>query len=271
SIVGLWRICSEFSQSNSIFSSRSGFKCENNDAIVLSPEEKGKQSTGVLVGQMANRYAEQKKRLRDLHAKRNEACKLNHLEVVEEDRRAKLPANHEARKRRAEWELDDIRKREEAEAAGESYERVKLLETGADEAARDANLRKKKGVNRDEGFSSFEQATIRQHDKLTRAIKPDMEAYKYEKEVMGDAFYPSTSTIVHGIREDSKEGVTRMVQDLEKQIRKRGKFSRRRTYDPDADIDFINERNMRFNKKIDRFYGKYTLEIKQNLERGTAV
>ena len=34
----------------------------------------------------------------------NEARKLNHAEVVEEDRRNKLPANWEARKRKAEWE-----------------------------------------------------------------------------------------------------------------------------------------------------------------------
>lgn len=35
----------------------------------------------------------------------NEARKLNHAEVVEEDKRNKLPANWEARKRKAEWEL----------------------------------------------------------------------------------------------------------------------------------------------------------------------
>lgn len=34
----------------------------------------------------------------------NEARKLNHAEMVEEDRRNKLPANWEARKRKAEWE-----------------------------------------------------------------------------------------------------------------------------------------------------------------------
>ena len=28
---------------------------------------------------------------------------------------------------------------------------------------------------------------------------------------------------------------------------------------------------MKFNKKLERFYGQYTDEIKQNLERGTAV
>ena len=36
-------------------------------------------------------------------------------------------------------------------------------------------------------------------------------------------------------------------------------------------MDYINERNMKFNKKAARFYDKYTAEIKQNLERGTAV
>jgi len=54
-------------------------------------------------------------------------------------------------------------------------------------------------------------------------------------------------------------------------ISKRAKYSRRRPYDEDADIDYINERNMKFNKKLERFYGKYTAEIKQNLERGTAI
>jgi pre-mRNA-splicing factor SYF2 len=54
-------------------------------------------------------------------------------------------------------------------------------------------------------------------------------------------------------------------------IEKRGKYSRRRQFFDDADIDYINERNMKFNQKAARYYDKYTAEIKQNLERGTAV
>lgn len=54
-------------------------------------------------------------------------------------------------------------------------------------------------------------------------------------------------------------------------ILKREKYSRRRAHNDDEDIDYINERNMKFNKKLERFYGEHTLEIKQNLERGTAV
>lgn len=54
-------------------------------------------------------------------------------------------------------------------------------------------------------------------------------------------------------------------------IEKRSKYSRRRAHCDEADISFINERNMNFNKKLSRFYDQYTGEIRQNLERGTAI
>ena len=62
-----------------------------------------------------------------------------------------------------------------------------------------------------------------------------------------------------------------MVEDTHKQIGIRSKRSRRRRFDDEADVDYINERNMKFNKKLERFYGSYTEEIKQNFERGTAM
>ena len=54
-------------------------------------------------------------------------------------------------------------------------------------------------------------------------------------------------------------------------IEKREKYSRRRAHHDEADIDYINERNMKFNQKLARFYDPFTSEIKQNLERGTAI
>ncbi len=36
---------------------------------------------------------------------------MNHAEVVEEDRRLKLPANHEAKRKRADWILQDDEKK----------------------------------------------------------------------------------------------------------------------------------------------------------------
>jgi hypothetical protein len=62
-----------------------------------------------------------------------------------------------------------------------------------------------------------------------------------------------------------------LTSAFSRRIEKRGKFSRRRAHHHDADISYINERNMQFNKKLDRYYGKYTQEIRENLERGTAI
>uniref|UniRef100_A0A8D2LZS1 Pre-mRNA-splicing factor SYF2 n=1 Tax=Zonotrichia albicollis TaxID=44394 RepID=A0A8D2LZS1_ZONAL len=193
-----------------------------------------------------------------------EACKLNSQEVVEEDKRLKLPPNWEAKKARLEWELQVQEKKKECAARGEDYERVKLLEVSAEDAERWE--RKKKKKNPDLGFSDYAAAQLRQYQRLTRQIKPDLEQYEKLKEQHGEALYPTSNSLLHGTHVPSKEGVDRMVADLEKQIEKREKYSRRRPYNDDADIDYINERNAKFNQKAERFYGKYTAEIKQNLE-----
>ena len=46
-----------------------------------------------------------------MHFLQNEARKLNHQEVVEEDRRNKLPENFEAKKRRLEWEEEEDKRK----------------------------------------------------------------------------------------------------------------------------------------------------------------
>ncbi|XP_018424456.1 PREDICTED: pre-mRNA-splicing factor SYF2 [Nanorana parkeri] len=212
---------------------------------------------------------ERLRKFRELHLKRNEARKLNHQEVVEEDKRQKLPSNWEARKARLEWEVKEEEKKKECVEKGIDYKRAKLLDISAEEA--DRWERKKKKKNPDSGFSDYAAAHLRQYQRLTRQIKPDMEEYEQEREKRGEDFFPTSDSLYHGTHVPSKDGVERMVTDLEKQIAKREKYSRRRAYNDDADIDYINERNAKFNKKAERFYGKYTAEIKQNLERGTAV
>uniref|UniRef100_A0A3Q4MLQ0 Pre-mRNA-splicing factor SYF2 n=1 Tax=Neolamprologus brichardi TaxID=32507 RepID=A0A3Q4MLQ0_NEOBR len=189
------------------------------------------------------------RKFRELHFKRNEARKLNHQEVVEEDKRLKLPSNWEAKKARLEWELAEDDKKKECAARGEDYNRVKLLDITADDAERWE--RKKKKKNPDTGFAGR---------------KKDTYTNKH-----GEDFHPTSNSLIYGTHVPTKDGIDRMVEDVEKQIEKRSKYSRRRAYNDDADIDYINERNAKFNKKAERFYGKYTAEIKQNLERGTAV
>ncbi|XP_065157757.1 pre-mRNA-splicing factor Syf2 [Atheta coriaria] len=218
----------------------------------------------------AEKQAERMSRLKALHSARNKARAENHQEVLNENARMKLPANYEARQRQAEWLLKDKELRAEAKLKGQDYDRVKLLNISAIEAENQQKRKKKK--NPDEGFSDFEAATARQHQRLIKNMPAkDMDHYEEEKARYGDAFYGGKNIIIHGMHKDRPQAVDNMVKDLEGQIAKREKYSRRRTHNDDADIDYINERNARFNRKLDQFYGEYTTEIKQNLERGTAV
>ena len=209
--------------------------------------------------------------LTPLSSLQTEASRLNHKEVVEENKRQQLPNNWEKRQELAEYRLNEEVSKREAKESGEDYERNKLLDIQADDSERWHRKRDAKH-NPDPGFSDYEAATARQYQRLTAQMKPDLEEYHKTKQKVGDKlFYANHNTLIHGSHKDSKEAIDRMVDDLNKQIDKRSKYSRRRRFDDDADIDYINERNMKFNKKLDRFYGQYTQEIKQNLERGTAV
>lgn len=199
------------------------------------------------------------------------ARKLNHTEVIAEDERNKLPANYEARQRQADWLAANEKGRAEAAAKGLDYDRIKLLSVTAVEAA--ASSKKKRKQNSDE-YIDFESATARQYNRLTKQqfSAPDMEKYeKARNEVGDDIFYGTAHSLSQGTHKDKPKAIDNMVNDLEQQMMKRKSFSRRRTHNDDADIDYINEKNARFNKKLERFYGEYTAEIKQNLERGTAI
>ena len=58
-------------------------------APLLTGEKKDGGPPGLLGSNLSakEKYAERMKKLRDLHMKRNEARKINHQEVVDEDRR----------------------------------------------------------------------------------------------------------------------------------------------------------------------------------------
>jgi pre-mRNA-splicing factor SYF2 len=68
-----------------------------------------------------------------------------------------------------------------------------------------------------------------------------------------------------------QEGLDRMAKELEDRIEARKKFSRRRQHFEGEDVDYINGQNRTFNRKAAQAFDKYTVEIRQNLERGTAL
>ena len=62
-----------------------------------------------------------------------------------------------------------------------------------------------------------------------------------------------------------------MAQELEGRVKARKQFSRRRQHHEGEDVDYINHSNRIFNRKASKAFDKYTVEIRQNLERGTAL
>lgn len=68
-----------------------------------------------------------------------------------------------------------------------------------------------------------------------------------------------------------RAALDRLTKHIVESQNNKDKISRRRMHLEGVDIDYINEDNAKFNKKIKRAFDKYTVEIRQNLERGTAL
>jgi pre-mRNA-splicing factor SYF2 len=73
-----------------------------------------------------------------------------------------------------------------------------------------------------------------------------------------------------GARRLAQEMQARLERNQKKEAEKKRKLERQEEAQHE-DVGYINARNKRFNQKINRTYGKDTAEIKQNLERGTAL
>jgi hypothetical protein len=67
-----------------------------------------------------------------------------------------------------------------------------------------------------------------------------------------------------------KEGAKRLAMEMKRRAEKKANQKRKLEFDA-VDVTSINERNKRFNEKIGRNFDKHTTEIRQNLERGTAL
>lgn len=70
---------------------------------------------------------------------------------------------------------------------------------------------------------------------------------------------------------DEADRAERMAEDLKTQIEKRKDYSRRRTFNPEEKVTYVNERNRVYNMKLERHFSQHSLQIKANLERGTAL
>jgi len=184
---------------------------------------------------------------------------------------------------------------------GEDVERAKNWEWTIEENDEWEKKLAKKKRRADYEFNNDADAARRRYKKDLDLIKPDLEAYDKQKaaalglapgalvgfdptqssgQVMtvtqqqrmaAENLYRDANTLIYGDNNPSEDAIDRVVSKINKDIDKKGKFSRKRVNEDDGDITYINERNRVFNKKIARYYDKYTAEIRASFERGTAL
>ena len=200
--------------------------------------------------------------------RRNEARNKNLEEVKEEDRRNHETPKDIAAEQKRRREAEKLLVIEEAKQRGDDYQRLQNLNYSLEECEQWEEQKEKKAQKRDQGFADYRQATIRKYERLTDSLKVDEQQQQQQNR--------KTQLVkeldIHSLAfpRDDEARVHALVTDLNIQEHKRKSYSRRRAFDTD-DIDYINERNRRFNQKIARAFDAYTSDIKDNLERGTAL
>jgi pre-mRNA-splicing factor SYF2 len=209
------------------------------------------------------------KKLFELRLKRNEARKANQTEILAEKKRQEAP--HESRGISKQKWIEDKKKTlgKQLDANGLDLTKAYMLDT---QEAAEEKYKKWDKKAAPFGWDVFNQKSLyNAYKKRTKNIPLNADDYTKMKETDPE-FYRDGSSLQYGKASKlPEENIDKMVQELEDRDQKRKAFSRRRRFHEEKDVDSINDRNEHFNKKIERAFGKYTVEIKNNLERGTAL
>lgn len=259
-----------------------GDEDENNESKKAEPNSK-LDSTSALSSESPSDEIDQPKvnpnskkgklqeRLRKLKMKMNQSRQLNKKEVLSEgDRLGSQDAEDRYRKQVS--KADKISKQNEMKqihskskfAVGLSDKEKKAMMQSGDEsiyhAQKKADIAEKNRystkdyVNPEGQFRNYESSlkSVRANYLDTSFKNPD------ELETVND-------------KKKEREGARRLASELHRRAAKTEKRKQKSMEFEGEDVSYINKRNKRFNEKINRTYDKHTAEIRQNLERGTAL
>lgn len=187
----------------------------------------------------------------------------------------------------------------DVEDAGGDFERKRAWDWTVDESEAWDKRVKKKAARRDENlFADYTAESNKVYKRQVRHMQPDMERYDKEKmsaiqkaassgglEIIetedgeliavdkDGSFYSTADSTTFAENKPDKAAVDRLVDDLRRAEEQRLKKRRERmAKDGDeGDVTYINEKNKQFNQKLSRFYNKYTSDLRDSFERGTAI
>lgn len=192
----------------------------------------------------------------------------------------------------------------EVEESGEDFERKRAWDWTVEESERwDKKMGQKQRARESVAFQDYTQEAgkvyARQVGEMEKAGFEDRkEAYEREKNVAieravqsggleivetadgeliavdKDGTYISTgSNAAFNESKPDRAAVDRLVADIQKAetVRLKKRRDRGKGDDDGGDVTYINEKNKQFNMKLARFYNKYTADIRESFERGTAI
>ncbi|KAF8682587.1 SYF2 splicing factor [Rhizoctonia solani] len=221
-----------------------------------------------------------------------ESTAANRKDLIAEHNKAKFSVKEAARLEKQRRLAETLRESMDAEERGEDMERKKNWDYSIEENDEWEKRQARKERRADFQFHDDAHAARRKYKKDLDLIKPDLAAYQAQKEAAmsqgsalqnfssgsssnavtaSEQLYRDANTLLYGDNKPSEEAIDRVVGKLNHDLDKRSKFSRKRNNEEEGDITYINERNRVFNKKIARFYDKYTAETRASFERGTAL
>ena len=190
--------------------------------------------------------------------------------------------------------------RAETEEAGDDFERKRAWDWTAEESERWDRRLKKKAAHRDNNsFQDYRAESNKIYKRQIRDLSaPDLERYGRDKMAAVEraaaaggldivetddgeliaidrdgSFYSTADSTTFAENKPDKAAVDRLVSDLKKaeEVRLRKRRERMAQNGDDGDVTYINEKNKQFNQKLSRFYNKYTADIRDSFERGTAI
>jgi pre-mRNA-splicing factor SYF2 len=192
----------------------------------------------------------------------------------------------------------------DTEAAGDDFERKRAWDWTIDESERwDKRVAKKERARENVAFQDYSQEAGKiykrqighmekvglderkalyekqKNEAIDRAVQSGgLEIVETENGELiavdkDGAFYSTADSTQFVDSKPDRAAVDRLVDDIKKAEENRLKKRRERGKQDDngEDVSYINEKNKQFNQKLARFYNKYTADIRESFERGTAI
>ncbi|RDW39341.1 Pre-mRNA-splicing factor SYF2 [Yarrowia lipolytica] len=203
-------------------------------------------------------------RLSAIRQKMNDSSTSNRKALFEEDKDLKVNKRADAllerKQQEAEFELEKL----QAEERGEDFDRKRAWDWTVKETEEWKEKKERKRERESQsGVHDMSSTAQRAYEKDLASFKPDLETYEKENET-GLHHTPSFN------HKPTPEALDRLVNGLTKGDKQRMKRRKQAGAD-DQHATYISDKNKQFNEKLNRQYDKYTKEIRDNFERGTAL